>query len=248
ALGVGLEHQGKWFFAMPGVPEEMIPMLENEVLPRIRRISGEPTVLRSRVLHCWGLGESAVSELLDDLFTSSNPSVAFLITDMEVRVRITAKAESEPAALALIGPMEDEVRRRLGDVVFAEGDETVDRILLDLLDTAGWTVATVETATFGQIGARLAMADTDGSRFAGTAIPGLDPGSVPRGDVVLEVGSIGPDVAGDARTTRAVTMRVTTPSGETTRTFEFGGDDERLRSFATIAGLHLLRTALETSP
>jgi hypothetical protein len=43
-----------------------------------------------------------------------------------------------------------------------------------------------------------------------------------------------------------VTMTVTTPAGKTHRKFEFGGDDERLRSFATIAGLHLLRTALET--
>jgi nicotinamide-nucleotide amidase len=246
ALGVGLEHEGKWFFAMPGVPQEMIPMLENEVLPRLRRLSGKPTVLRSRILHCWGLGESTVSDLLNDLFTSTNPSVAFLITDMEVRVRITAKAESEEAAMALIGPMEEEVRRRLGDVVFAEDSQTVDRILIDRLESAGWTVATVEIATLGQIGARLAVADDEGSVFAGSAVPGIVRGPNPESDVLLEVGRIGPDVTGGARTTRAVTMTVTTPAGKTHRKFEFGGDDERLRSFATIAGLHLLRTALET--
>ena len=49
------------------------------------------------------------------------------------------------------------------------------------------------------------------------------------------------------RTTRQVEMEVTTPAGVTTRVFDFGGDDERVRSFATIAGLHLIRLALEAA-
>ena len=42
-------------------------------------------------------------------------------------------------------------------------------------------------------------------------------------------------------------MKVTTPAGVITRVFDFGGDDERVRSFATIAGLHLVRLALEAA-
>ena len=78
ALGVALEHEGKWLFAVPGVPVEMMAMLDGEVLPRLRRRSGGG-VLRSRLLRTWGLGESDVAERLDDLFASANPSVAFLI-------------------------------------------------------------------------------------------------------------------------------------------------------------------------
>jgi hypothetical protein len=40
-------------------------------------------------------------------------------------------------------------------------------------------------------------------------------------------------------------MSVTTPMGDSSRVFDFGGDDERVRSFATIAALHLIRLALE---
>jgi hypothetical protein len=40
-------------------------------------------------------------------------------------------------------------------------------------------------------------------------------------------------------------MTVTTPIGDSSRVFDFGGDDERVRSFATIAALHLIRLALE---
>ena len=223
----------------------MIPMVEDEVMPRLRVAAGEPAVLRSRLIHCWGLGESAVADILDDMFAAANPSVAFLIRDMEVRVRVTAKGGDEASALEMIAPVESEIRRRLGDVVFAVGEETVEEIVLDRLHRHGWTVATVEDATLGQIGARLAAADSR-SVLVGAVIRGNGAVARPEADVVLEVGPIGPDATDGPRTTRDVTMTVETPEARVTRRFDFGGDDERLRAFATAAGLHALRTALES--
>lgn len=246
ALGVAIQHGGIWLFAIPGVPAEMIPMLEREVLPRLREVAGGPKVIRSVVLHCWGIGESSIADLLDDLYASENPTVAFLIKDMEVRVRITAKAESAETALALIEPVAEEARSRLGPIVFGTGDETVERLVVESLMRAGWTIGTVEQATLGQVGARLAAVDA--SCFAGSVVPGADAVLDPPADVLLHVGPIGPDPTPDVRTTRAVRMTVTTPLASVSRTFDFGGDDERLRSFATIAGLHLLRTALHPGP
>jgi nicotinamide-nucleotide amidase len=243
ALGVALEHDGCWLFAMPGVPAEMIPMLDEEVLPRLRRLAGRPAVLRSRLLHSWGLGESSVADLLDDLFASVNPSVAFLIKDMEVRVRITAKADDVAKALEMIQPVEAEVRSRLGDLVFAVDGETVEQIVIDGLADAGWRVSTVEDATLGMVGGRLAAAD-NASVFAGALIIGACAASPPEADVVLEVGPIGADQLTGPRTTRSVEMTVTTPRDRHSQVFDFGGDDERLRAFAVIAGLHVLRTAL----
>jgi nicotinamide-nucleotide amidase len=240
-------------FAIPGVPVEMSAMLEQEVIPRLRRLAGDSTVLRSRVLRTWGMGESRIADQLDDLFASTNPSVAFLISDMEVKVRISAKAEDRKEADALIAPIEAEVRARLGAAVFAADDETVESILIDRLTRLSWTVATVEAATLGQVGARLAAADHEDRVFAGSTIVGsgrheFHKGQVPRGEVILVVGPIGLDVDPGRRTTRQVEMTVSTPLGDTSRVFDFGGDDERVRSFATIAGLHLLRLALDPAP
>ena len=242
ALGVALEHEGKWMFAVPGVPVEMRAMLDGEVMPRLRRLAGDATVLQSRLLRSWGLGESRIAEALDDLFESANPSVAFLISDMEVKIRITAKAADAPAADRLIGPIEDEIRDRLGEAVFGADDDTVERIVVERLVARGWTVATREEATLGQVGARIAIVG-DGV-FNGSTIGAGQP---PAADVMLTVGPIGPDLDDGQRTTRQVEMEVTTPAGVTTRVFDFGGDDERVRSFATIAGLHLVRLALETA-
>jgi nicotinamide-nucleotide amidase len=247
ALGVALEHEGCWLFAMPGVPAEMIPMLDDEVLPRLRRVAGRPEVLHSRVLHCWGLGESTIADRRNDLFVSTNPSVAFLIKDMEVRVRITAKADNGVMALEMIAPVESEVRARLGDLVFAVDGETVEQIVLGQLSEAGWKLATVEDATLGLVGSRLAALDT-GSVFVGGVISGTGPLSTPPAEVLLEVGPIGADQSSGPRTTRPVEMTVITPHGRQTRVFDFGGDDERLRAFAVIAALHMLRTALRDPP
>ncbi len=243
ALGVALEHRGKWMFAVPGVPVEMRAMIDGEVIPRLRGIAGVDSVLHSRVLRAWGLGESRIAELLDDLFQSPNPSVAFLISDMEVKIRVSAKAADPTTALDLIRPVEQEIRARLGEVVFGADEETVEALVVDGLSRRGWHVATVEEATMGQVGARVGLAGPDvfaGSLIAGPAVEG----QVPVAEVVLVVGPIGPDLDPGARTTRQVEMTVTTPRATTSRAFEFGGDDERVRTFATIAGLHLIRVAL----
>jgi len=240
ALGVALEHEGKWIFAVPGVPVEMKAMLDGQVMPRLRRLAGESTVLRSRLLRTWGLGESRIAETLDDLFESANPSVAFLISDMEVKIRVSVKAEDATAADGLIAPIEDEIRARLGDVVFGVDEETVERIVVAALRARGWTIATSEVATLGEVGARIALA---GEKVLEGSV--IMSGQPPPADVVLTVGPIGPDLDPGSRTTRQVEMTVITPTGDATRIFDFGGDDERVRSFATIAGLHLIRLALE---
>jgi nicotinamide-nucleotide amidase len=242
ALGVALEHEGKWIFAVPGVPVEMRAMLDGEIMPRLRRLAGEATVLRSRVLRTWGRGESRIAESLDDLFESANPSVAFLISDMEVKIRISAKAEDPTAADRLIAPIENEIRARLGDIVFGVDEETVERIVVAGLHARGWTIATSEVATLGQVGARIALAGEE--VFEGSVIMSGQP---PPAEVTLTVGPIGPDLDPGPRTTRQVEMTIMTPTGDSTRVFDFGGDDERVRSFATIAALHLIRLALETT-
>ena len=246
ALGVALQQRGKWLLAIPGVPAEMRAMLDSGVLPRLHQSSGSSATLHSRLLHTWGLGESEVADRLDDLFATVNPSVAFLIRDMEVRVRISAKAEDQETARLLIAPIEEEIRARLGAAVFAVDGETVEDLIVERLGSLGWDVGTIEQATLGQVGARIAGHDR--SVFAGTVIVGREGGeaTAPIADIVLAVGPIGDEVSPGRRITRPVEMTVTTPDRATTRVFEFGGDDERVRSFATIAGLHLIRTAVES--
>ena len=160
---------GVRIYAVPGVPEEMVEMMEGTILPELSVAAG--SVVRSRVLRCAGIGESALAERVDDLFSgSTNPTIAFLASSGEVKVRITAKAESAEEADALIEPVAEEVRRRLGDEVFTSEDESLEQAVVRLLTTSGTTLACAESITGGGVGARLTSVPGASEVFVGSAV------------------------------------------------------------------------------
>ena len=160
---------GTRIYAVPGVPEEMVEMMEGTILPELA--SEGAAVVRSRVLRCAGIGESALAERVDDLFSrSANPTIAFLASSGEVKVRITAKAATAEAAERLIEPVAEEVRRRLGDVVFTTDDETLETAVVRLLTSAGATLACAESITGGGVGARITSVPGASEVFVGSGV------------------------------------------------------------------------------
>ncbi len=271
APGLVLEHEGKLIFCVPGVPAEMEHLMFAEVLPRLASASGKEQVIASRVIRTWGRPESEVAELLDDLYTSSvNPSLAFLASNSEIKVRVTAKAETGAEARLLIEPMEMEVRSRLGESVFGSDDETIERVLMQLLADRGYTVGTAESMTGGMVSARLT--DLPGSsavvkgglvaydselkrRLLGlsdvTEVVTSDAAiAMARGatnlldvDVAIAVtGSAGPEPL--EKPVGTVIVGVATPEDVRARELRFSGDRERLRTYGTAAALHLARLAI----
>ena len=171
APGLAIEHEGKLIFALPGVPPEMYLLLDDHVLPRIKQKAGIDEVLVSRVIRTWGRGESGVAEMLGDLFEASrNPSMAFLASNGEIKVRLTAKAPTAAKAEDLIAPIEEEVRDRLGSLVFGADDDTIETILIDLAKAKGWTIGTAESATGGLLAGRLTAAPGSSDVFRGSIV------------------------------------------------------------------------------
>jgi nicotinamide-nucleotide amidase len=155
---------GTRVYAVPGVPAEMREMMEGTILPELRSIAG-PAGIVSRVLKVVGIPEASVGELLDDLFrSSSNPTVAYLASAGEVRVRLTAKASSLEEASVLIEPVERQVRERLGDRVFGTDDEELEEVLGRLLLERGLSVAVAESVTGGGLTSRIVHVP-DSSRY-----------------------------------------------------------------------------------
>ncbi len=160
---------GGRIYAVPGVPEEMVEMMEGTILPELEAAAGG--VVRSRVLRCAGIGESALAERVDDLFSgSTNPTIAFLASSGEVKVRITAKAGTAKEADELIEPVAEEVRRRLGDEVFTSEDETLEQTVIRLLAASGKRLACAESITGGGVGARITSVPGASEVFVGSAV------------------------------------------------------------------------------
>jgi nicotinamide-nucleotide amidase len=157
-------------YALPGVPVEMREMMENTILPELGALAG-PSTLVSRTLRCYGLAESLISELLDDLYHgSSNPTLAYLAGGGEVHVRLTAKAGTAADAERMLDPLEAEVRERLGDHVYGAGDAPLEAVVVGILAERGATLAAAESLTGGGFGARIAAVPGASEVFLGSAV------------------------------------------------------------------------------
>lgn len=270
APGLALAIDDCLLFAVPGVPEEMKFLLETEVVPRLLKQSGETGVVQSRLLRTWGRSESQVGEMLDHLYRgSTNPSIAFLASGGEIKVRITTKAVDVETAEEMITPVEAEVRAVLGNTVFGIDDETIETVVARLLLNRGWTVGTAESATGGMIAARLTSIPGSSKFFRGSVVayaPDLKKSMLAvesdqlvseatalemaiggremlKADVVVAVvGSAGPEPLEQPAGTMIIA--VATPESARALTRRFPGDRERVRTYCTTAALHLVRLAL----
>ena len=138
--------------SLPGVPFEMKWLIDNEVLPYIKEKFNVTDAIQYRVLKVADLGESNVDHLIGHLITDdSNPGVGTMAHPGQVDVRIAARARSAQEAEGLIGPVEEEARRLLGDSVFATDDQTLESVVGGLIADRGLTVATYEDLAGGAI-------------------------------------------------------------------------------------------------
>ena len=128
----------KVLYAVPGVPSEMREMVGGTVLPDLRRRAGQSAVIMSRVLRTWGMSESGLAEALasrvEELDRLKNPTIAYQASGIEgIKVRIVAKADDTATAQRILDREEALLRPVLGEVVFGTDEETMELVVLGLL-------------------------------------------------------------------------------------------------------------------
>lgn len=144
----------KAIVVLPGPPVEMKNMFKESVLPYLEKYCDRTLV--SKVLRVAGVGESTAAEKIKDILDNqTNPTVAPYAKQSDMVFRITASGESEEEAKKLIEPVEKEIRNRLGDNVYAEGDTTMEEVVAKLLIENNLTIAVAESCTGGLLAARL---------------------------------------------------------------------------------------------
>ena len=154
ALGMILDDEKATAIALPGVPEEMQPMIENHILPYLEAHSAVTTednqVIRSRILRFCGIGESTLQEKIPDFLEKKNPTVAPLAKTGEVHLRITAKGEPERVD-EMISEVEEGLRARVGDFIYGTDDTSLQEKVGDLLRDKGLTISIAESCTGGYL-------------------------------------------------------------------------------------------------
>lgn len=153
APGFIMEKNGKIIVILPGPPKEMVPMYRESVEPYLRKFTNE--IILSKNIRTFGIGESAMSELVEDLLEGSNPTVAPYAKSGEALLRVTAKAQSEEDAEKLMTPVIDEIKSRLGDYIYGIDCASIEEAVAKLLMERKQTVAFAESCTGGLCAKRL---------------------------------------------------------------------------------------------
>ncbi|HCP01812.1 MAG TPA: damage-inducible protein CinA [Rhodospirillaceae bacterium] len=250
----------KVIYAVPGVPHEMREMMEGTVLADLRRRSGETSVIHSRVIRTWGYGESALAETLADhvnaLDESGRATIAFQASGIEgIKVRVTAKAETYKAAEAIIEAEVEQIRDQIGDHIFGYDNETMESVVLAILRDRGLTVASGESLTGGLLASRITALDPKMTVFKGAIISPADDfdgedGATRSARAVRD--AIGTDIGiaviepndPEAHPPGTVFAAVALPNGDRAKTVALPGVLSRMRSYAVITLLDLLRKQL----
>jgi nicotinamide-nucleotide amidase len=191
-----------------------------------------------------------------------------------IKVRITAKAPDAEAARGLLSAEEAQVRLILGDLVFGVDDDTMESTVGHLLRAAGLTLGVAESLTGGLVGSRLSNVVGASEWFRGGVISYASEVKfsvlgVPEGPVVtaeaakaMALGAqrvLGADVAlsftgvagpasQDGEEPGTVFVGLAMPGVDDSAVeavrLQLPGDRERVRQFAVISGLDLLRKRL----
>lgn len=155
APSLAIEKNGKTAIMLPGPPGELCPIFEEEILPYLK--SRRQTVLVSKNVHIFGMGESAVESKLKTLMTESrNPTVAPYCKEGEVRLRVTAESDSDFSAEAMCDAMIREIRAtEVGEYIYGIDIGNLENAVVEYLREKGLTLACAESCTGGLIAKRV---------------------------------------------------------------------------------------------
>lgn len=247
-----VELDDKAILSLPGVPSEMEYLLENTVLPYLRQRYHLAGMIKARIIHTAGVGESQIDDLIGDLEKLSNPTVGLAAHSGQVDVRITAKADSEEQADEMIAQIERQLVERLGSWIYGADKATLEEVALQALNHQGWSLAVLEFGLGGALINRLStaaqrMASESGSVFySGEVVTKLDdPSELPEltalyrrnhaVDVCLGVGIF---PAGERQ---EVHLALLTPQRQEQFTRPYGGPPEYAPRWAVHHSLDILR-------
>ena len=266
----------KVIYVVPGVPFELYEMFERAILPDLLARSGSQSVIASRTLRTWGESESGLNERLHDLIAEldrvGNPTLAFLASGWEgIKVRLTAKADSNDAVRRLLDDWDGRVRDVVGDVVFGVDGDTMESVVLDLMRTMGLTLGLAESVTGGLVAGRLTNVPGSSDVLRGSIVSyasevkfdvlGVTPGPVVSESTAIEMATgakrvLGSDVglaltgvAGpsdqDGVKPGTLCVGLAMPDGSTqSRTLQLPGVRDQMRQLSVISALDFLRRAL----
>lgn len=172
APGMLFEKEGKYIISMPGVPFEMMTIMNNEVLPRLKKKYISDAILHRTIITS-GEGESFIADIIKDIEQALPPELklAYLPSPGMVKLRLTARGPDEAGLIKMLEEWQGKLATRLERIVVAMEDIPTQEILGKLLKEKGLTISLAESCTGGYIAHLITQVQGSSEYFQGAIVP-----------------------------------------------------------------------------
>ncbi len=170
ALTLCDEENNKTVIMLPGPPNELIPIFNEEIYPYLCK--KRSTVIVSKNVNIFGLGESAVETALQGLMqTATNPTVAPYCQEGEVRLRVTARStDMEKAEEMCDGVINKIYETEVGEYIYGVDSCGLEGAVIEFLKKRDLTLSCAESCTGGLIAKRITDVAGASEVFLGGAV------------------------------------------------------------------------------
>ena len=171
APGMWIEHERKIYVSLPGVPFEMMYLMEENVIPKLISSFKLPAIVHHTILTS-GIGESFLSDKIADIEDSlpSHIKLAYLPRLGQVRLRLSAFGNSKDALKEEIDVYSKQITERISEHLIAEVDISLEKTILNFMLSRNLTLSTAESCTGGHIAQLITRHPGCSSVFLGGAV------------------------------------------------------------------------------
>jgi nicotinamide-nucleotide amidase len=171
APGLWLEKEGSICVAMPGVPYEMKAMVEDHILPELKKRQKQQFILHRTIL-TQGIGESFLSEIIADWENDLPPFIklAYLPSPGMVRLRMSASGTNEGELKKALTGEEEKLAKLIPQYIWGFDRDTLEEVIGRLLTERGLTLSTAESCTGGFLAHKITSVAGSSAYFRGSIV------------------------------------------------------------------------------
>ncbi|MCX2430416.1 MULTISPECIES: competence/damage-inducible protein A [unclassified Pedobacter] len=146
------ERNGKIFVSMPGVPYEMMYLMDDEILPRIRSKFTLPFIVHKTILTA-NIGESFLAKEIEEIEDRlpKHIKLAYLPKLGQVRLRLSASGSDETALKMEVESYAKLMIAKIPKFVVVDEDIPFEKAVINIMNSRGLTLSTAESCTGGYI-------------------------------------------------------------------------------------------------
>ena len=171
ACGFYFQHNGCFFYFLPGVPKEMELMVEESIIPLLRERSTQEKIIRVKILKVFGVPEAQLDTMLKGVTEPGSPvTVAFQVDFPQILVKLRSEGDNEMHTVAALDDVCRKCREILHRHLFAEDYETMDSVVAALFHEKGLTISLAESCSGGLVAKRITDIPGSSSYFLEGAV------------------------------------------------------------------------------